>query len=152
MDQCQASSSRLNAGRPSAGSLADRILEFIGTCHAKPLAWRLVVALVAVFAAIAFHVVFLDALGGRFTYVTLSPAVAIAALLGGFAAGALAAIVAAVLAHILVSPFSSGADLIGLATFLASSLIFSAMAEAVAHLPGAARQRRPDAAERSATA
>jgi PAS domain S-box-containing protein len=131
MDHRKASSLGNDAGKPSAGSVVDRILEFIGTCHAKPLAWRLAVALAAVFAAIAIRAVFLDVFGDRLAYVTLFPAIAIAALLGGFVTGVLATIAGAVLAHFLISPVSSGVDLTGLAAFLASSFLILAMAEAI---------------------
>lgn len=132
--------------KPSAASLAERVLEFIGTCHAKPLAWRLLVALVAVLAAIVIRVLFLDALGGRLVYLTFSPAVAIAALLGGIAGGLMATIVAAVLVHVLIAPFAAGADLAGLAAFLASGFVIAAMAETVrisqARLVGIDQTRR----------
>src|SRR5664279_214403 len=131
MDQSHFSLPRSDVGKPYAGSLADRTLRVVGNCHAKPLAWRLSVALVAVLIAIAIRVVFLDALGGRLVYVTLYPAVAVAALLGGLAAGTLATVAATVFAHALISPLTSGADAIGLAAFLVSCSTIVAMAEVV---------------------
>jgi PAS domain S-box-containing protein len=132
--------------RPYASSLADRTLRLVGTCHAKPLPWRLAVALVAVLLAMAIRLVLLDALGVRLVYVTLYPAVAVAALLGGLAAGILATIAAATLAHALISPLASGADAIGLAAFLVSCSTMVAMAEVVrisqARLSGAAQTGR----------
>ncbi len=117
--------------KPSVTSLAARALEFIGTCHAKPLAWRLLVALVAVLAALGIRMLLLDALGDRLVYLTFSPAVAIAALLGGFAGGVAATLVAGLVGHLLIAPLSTGSDLACLAAFLLSGFIIAAMAEAV---------------------
>ena len=76
-------SMRDHAESDSRASLAARTLELVGTWHAKPLALRLMVAVVAVLVAVAVRAVLLDALGGRLVYLTFFPAVAIAALLGG---------------------------------------------------------------------
>jgi PAS domain S-box-containing protein len=131
MDQSHVSLPRFDVGKPSAGSLADRTLRLVGACHAKPLPWRLAVALVAVLIALAIRIVFLDALGVRLVYVTLYPAVAVAALLGGIAAGILGTVAAAIFAHELISPLASAADAIGLAAFLISCSAIVAMAEMV---------------------
>jgi PAS domain S-box-containing protein len=88
-------------------------------------------AVAAVLVAIVIRAVWLDALGDRLVYLTLYPAVAIASLLGGAAAGVAAMILAATLAHVLIAPLAISADLIGLAGFVVSSVIIIAMAEAV---------------------
>ena len=124
-------SMRDHAESDSRASLAARTLELVGTWHAKPLALRLMVAVVAVLVAVAVRAVLLDALGGRLVYLTFFPAVAIAALLGGIAGGGLATILAAILAHLLIAPLATGSDLLGLAAFLVSSFIIAAMAETV---------------------
>jgi PAS domain S-box-containing protein len=129
MDESLARWPKFGKGEPHTGFLSNRALDLIATCHAKPLASRLAVALFAVLAAIAIRATLLDALGIRFAYLTFYPAVAVAALLGGVAAGVLATIIAAVLAHLLISPLASVADLTGLAAFLVGSLIIVVMAE-----------------------
>jgi PAS domain S-box-containing protein len=112
-----------------------------------PLPWRLSLGLVVVLVALAIRMLFLGALGGSLAYVTLYPAVAIAALLGGIGAGLLATIVAALTAHVLIAPLST-ADLLGLAAFLVSSFIIFVMAEAVRssllRLAGAAQARQDE--------
>jgi PAS domain S-box-containing protein len=121
----------LPRGKPPLAAFAQRLLHFVGTCHAQPLAWRLPLALVIVLAALAVRVAFLDVLGGRLVYLTFYPAAAVAALLGGLAGGVLAMVLSAMLCHLLIAPLATGADIIGLAAFLVSSLIVAAMSEAV---------------------
>jgi PAS domain S-box-containing protein len=127
---------------------ADRLLQFAGECQAMPLPWRLSLGLVVVLIAVAIRILFLGALGGSLAYVTLYPAVVIAALLGGIGAGLLATIVAALMAHVLIAPLATGADLLGLAAFLVSSFIIFLMAEAVRssllRLAGAAQTRQDE--------
>jgi PAS domain S-box-containing protein len=146
MDQSHGSLPKSDMGKPYAGSLADRTLRLIGACHAKPLPWRLAVALIVVLVAIAIRIVLLNALGDRLVYVTLYPAVVVAGLLGGLAAGALATVAAAIFAHALISPLASPADAIGLAAFLVSCSTIVAMAEVVrisqVRLAGAAQTGR----------
>ncbi|HEY4974048.1 MAG TPA: hypothetical protein VII41_10590, partial [Steroidobacteraceae bacterium] len=90
-------------GSPAVG-FADRALEFIGTWQAKPLPWRLLMAVLLVVASIALRAVLTDFPGARLVYVTTYPAIAVACLLGGIAAGLLATVVAAVLAQVLIYP------------------------------------------------
>ena len=131
MDKSQASLSKLGARGPPALSLVDQALTFAGECQAQPLVWRLLMALLVVLAAFVIRILFLAALGESLAYVTLYPAVAIAALLGGIGAGLLATILAALIAHVLIAPLATGEDVLGLATFLVSSSIIFVMAEAV---------------------
>jgi PAS domain S-box-containing protein len=112
-----------------AGSLADRTLAVIAACHSWPLRWRLAVAVAIVFAAAAIRVVFLGALETRLAYVTLSPAVALAAIVGGLHGGVLATILCATIAHVMIAPLQTFADWLGLATFLVSCTIIVGMAE-----------------------
>jgi PAS domain S-box-containing protein len=111
------------------GSLADRALAVIGACRSWPLSWRLALAVAIVFAAAALRVAFLGALGTRLAYVTLSPAVALAAIVGGLHGGILATILCATIAHVLIAPLQTFADWLGLATFLVSCTIIIGMAE-----------------------
>lgn len=82
-----------------------------------------------VLVALAFRVTLLNALGGRLAYVTFYPAVAVAAIVGGFSAGALATILSAVLAHSVLAPLAQAADWLGLSTFLLNGTLISAIAE-----------------------
>jgi PAS domain S-box-containing protein len=131
VDDSQASLSKFGAIAAPTASLADQALDLVGVSRAMPLAWRLLLALVAVVAALAIRFMFLGALGASFAYVTLYPAVAVAALLGGIGAGLLATFLAALLAHLVIAPLASGADLLGLAAFLISSSAIFLIAEVV---------------------
>jgi PAS domain S-box-containing protein len=118
--------------RPSR-FLADRALEFIGTCRSWPLAWRLGVAVALVLAALAFRLATLHGLAAREpgTYVTLLAAVAVAATVGGLSAGALATTLSALFVHALLAPLKEFPDSVSLATFLLSGAIIVVMAEAL---------------------
>jgi PAS domain S-box-containing protein len=71
----------------------------------------------------------LSALDTRLVYITLYPAVATAAIVGGLPAGLLATLLSAVLAHVLFAPLDHAAAIIGLTAFLISCGIVVAMAE-----------------------
>jgi len=77
------------------------------------------------------RVALMDQLGERLVYLTLYPAVEIAALIGGFASGGVAAVLCALLAHFWIAPLVDHADWIGLAFFLISSTILSLVTEAL---------------------
>jgi len=72
-----------------------------------------------------------DFLGQRLTYVTFYPAVIVAAFFGGSASGLVAAALCAVVAHVWLSPLASAGDWIGLAIYLTSSMMISAVGEAL---------------------
>ncbi len=101
----------------------------MATCASRPLVWRLSISVVAVIVAIAVRWMFLGSLETRVVYVTLSPAVVIAACMGGVAGGVLATLLAAVLAHTLIAPIQSTADAIGVVAFFTSSALIVAMAK-----------------------
>jgi PAS domain S-box-containing protein len=120
-------------GNPVArqSSVADRALGIVGYCHARPVLWRLGLTAAIVIAATTIRLALLGALDGRLAYVTFYPAVAIAAIVGGLPAGALATVLAALFAHGLFAPIHNVADVIGLVAFLVSCSIVVGMAEAM---------------------
>jgi PAS domain S-box-containing protein len=121
-------------GRPNAApshALFERALTFLGKCQSLPTLWRLGLAILIVVAAVSIRLAFLGMLGDRLAYLTLHPAVATAAIVGGLPAGILAAVLAAALAHGLIAPIQQASDLIGLAAFLFSCAIIVAMAWAM---------------------
>ncbi len=111
--------------------LGDRALRIIGACRSWPLAWRLGLAILAVIAGVIARLALLGPVEERFLYITLYPAVAVAAILGGFWGGATAMVLSAFAAHSLFAPLRDNVDWLGLATFLVSSSIISGMAEAL---------------------
>ncbi len=113
---------------PGRSSVEAAPSALIGTFTKWPLAWRLGAAALAVLGGMALRFAMFGALGDRLAYVTLYPAVAVAAVVGGLSGGVLATILSALAAHFLIAPFSSRADLLGLAAFLLSSAITVAMA------------------------
>jgi two-component system CheB/CheR fusion protein len=82
-----------------------------------------------VFAAFVERHIFFGGLEGRLVYVTFYPAVAIAAIVGGPSAGALATILSAVLAHLLVESARGALDWIAFGMFLLNGALIVAMAE-----------------------
>jgi PAS domain S-box-containing protein len=122
-----AATARLSAVRRIAGDAFDTI----AALQRWPTAWRFAFAIAIVVVAEAIRFTLLGALGERLVYVTLYPAVTVAALVSGLYGGTLATIVAAFLAHLLVAPLRDAGDFVGLATFLVSGLVVSAMAEAL---------------------
>jgi len=124
----------LNQVPATAGSLAGwpiavRALDAIATLQRWPLMWRLAFAIAIVVAAAALRLTLLGELGTRLAYVTLYPAVTIAALVSGFYGGVLATIAAGFLAYLLVASLGDTGDVVGLETFLVSGLIVAGMAE-----------------------
>jgi len=91
--------------------------------------------LVAIIAA-AIRLQFLEVLELRVTFLTFYPAVAVAALYGGFSAGLLATVVSAALAdYFWIEPvgqfaITNSADLLSMAVFIASGTLISYLAEA----------------------
>jgi PAS domain S-box-containing protein len=131
---------------PGLARLAEHALVAIGTCRSWPLTWRLAVTVAMVLTALALRLTLLGGLEERLAYVTFYPAVAVAAIVGGFSAGALATILSAVLAHAVLAPLLEAADWLGLATFLVSGTLVVVMAEglhvAQASLAAAERGRQ----------
>lgn len=117
------------AAKGSTGPFAGRALDVIAAFQTWPMAWRLGIAIAVVVTAVAIRLTLLAPLGTRLAYVTLYPAITVAALVGGFYGGFLATICAAVLAHLLLAPLEDAADWLGLATFLVSGFLISGMAE-----------------------
>jgi PAS domain S-box-containing protein len=102
----------------------------------RPLWLRLAVGALAAVLAALLRLEFLDILEFRATFITFYPAVAVAALYGGFEGGMLATLVSAALAdyfwiepvgHFSVADF---ADLMGLVIFIGSGALISFLAEA----------------------
>ena len=131
-----------NPGRPDSReptapteSLADRALAAIAACHSWPLRWRLVVAVAIVLAAAVIRFAFLGALGTRLAYLTLYPAVALAAIVGRLYGGVLATILCAAIAHVMIAPLQTFEDWLGFAAFLVSCALIVSIAETlhVAH-------------------
>ena len=102
----------------------------------RPVWLRCAVGVLAAVLAAAIRLQFLEILELRVTFLTFYPAVAVAALYGGFSAGLLATVVSAALAdYFWMEPvgqfgITNSADLLGLAVFLASGALISYMAEA----------------------
>src|ERR1700746_395134 len=92
----EAATVRLSAVRRIAGHAFDTIVAL----QRWPTAWRFAFAIAIVVVAEAIRFTLLGALGERLVYVTLYPAVTVAALVSGLYGGILATIVAALLAHL----------------------------------------------------
>ena len=112
-------------------AITGHALDTIAALQCRPMAWRLAVAIAIIVAAIAIRLMLLGVLETRLVYVTLYPAVAVAALASGLYGGVLATIAAAFFAHLVVAPLHDAGDFVGLATFLVSGLLVSGMAEAL---------------------
>ena len=102
----------------------------------RPVWLRCAVGVLAAVIAAAIRLQFLGTLELRATFLTFYPAVAVAALYGGFVAGLLATVVSAVLANYFwmepVGQFAiaNSADLLSIIVFLASGGLVSYLAEA----------------------
>src|SRR5271157_1099099 len=102
----------------------------------RPVWLRCTVGVLAAVLAAAIRLQFLEALEFRATFLTFYPAVAVAALYGGFVAGLLATVVSAALAsHFWMEPVGQFAimnstDLLSITVFLASGALISYLAEA----------------------
>ncbi|MGO9017457.1 MAG: PAS domain S-box protein [Syntrophobacteraceae bacterium] len=103
----------------------------------RPVWLRCTVGLLAAVIAAAIRLQFLEVLELRAAFVTFYPAVALAALYGGFVSGLLAAVVSAAFAsYFWLEPvgqfaISNSADLISLGIFVAGSAMISYLAEAI---------------------
>ena len=87
------------------------------------LAPRFGVAILAVLAGLALRFAFLSSLGEQSAYLTLYPAVAIAAIIGGAPGGVLATLLSVLAVETWVNPVDQRLDLIKLGAFLAGSAI-----------------------------
>jgi K+-sensing histidine kinase KdpD len=112
----------------------------------RPVWLRYAVAVLMALAAAAMRLQFLEILELRVTFLTFYPAVAVAALYGGFGPGMLATVVSAALAdyfwmepigHFAIANF---ADAISLVVFLASGTLMSYLAEATYRAQARAHQ------------
>jgi PAS domain S-box-containing protein len=112
-------------------TLALRAFRLMAYCQHRSQTWRIGLAIVIVLSAILLRVGFLGMLQGRLAYLTLYPAVSIAAMLGGLPAGFIATALAALLVHLLIVPLHDVGDIVGLAAFLVSCTIIVGMAEAM---------------------
>ncbi len=108
----------------------------VGNRTNRPVWFRCAVGVFAAIAAAAIRLQFLGILEHRAVFVTLFPAVMIAALWGGFGGGLAATIVSAVFAgYFWIEPvgqfrLAHFADRISMVVFLASGLLISYLAEA----------------------
>ena len=102
----------------------------------RPVWLRCTVGVLVAVIAAAIRLQFLEILELRATFLTFYPAVAVAALYGGFGAGLLATVVSAALAdYFWMEPvgqfaITNFADLISMVVFLASGALISYLAEA----------------------
>ena len=102
----------------------------------RPVWLRCTVGVLVAVLAAAIRLQFLEILELRVTFLTFYPAVAVAALYGGFSAGLLATVVSAALAdYFWMEPvgqfgITNSADLLSLAVFVASGALISYLAEA----------------------
>jgi PAS domain S-box-containing protein len=102
----------------------------------RPVWIRCTVGVLVAIIAAAIRLQFLEVLELRVTFLTFYPAVAVAALYGGFSAGLLATVVSAALAYYFwmepVGRFGirNSADLLSMAVFIASGALISYLAEA----------------------
>ncbi len=102
----------------------------------RPVWLRCTVGVLAAVIAAAIRLQFLEVLELRVTFLTFYPAVAVAALYGGFVAGLLATVVSAALANYFwmepVGQFAiaNSADLLSIIVFFASGALISYLAEA----------------------
>ena len=101
----------------------------------RPLWLRCTVGVLAAVLAAAIRLQFLEVLGLRAAFLTFYPAVAVAALYGGFSVGLLVTVVSAALAdYFWMEPvgqfaITNSADLISIVIFLASGVLISYLAE-----------------------
>ncbi len=112
-----------------AAATARRWLSRFFPCN--PFARRIALGLGAGVLGLILRLAVEGVLGQRVFYVTFYPAVIVAAFLGGSASGLVAAGLCAVVTHLWLSPLSTPGDWIGLAIFLASSMMISAAGEAL---------------------
>ena len=103
----------------------------------RPELYRYGVAVAIVLAAVAVRLTFLPALGTRYTFVTLFPAVTLAALHGGLGPGLLATILSGLAAgYFWIEPqgrfsIADPGDWVGLLFFAVSSLMICVIVEAM---------------------
>ena len=108
----------------------------MGSIKNRPLWLRCTVGVLAAVLAAAIRLQFLEVLELRAAFLTFYPAVAVAALYGGFGAGLLATVVSAALAdYFWMEPvgqfaITNSADLISMVVFLTSGALMSYLAEA----------------------
>jgi hypothetical protein len=86
-----------------------------------PLIARFGAAFLAVLAGLGLRLAFFGTLGEQSAYLTLFPAVAIAAIAGGSIGGALAALLSVMVVEMWVSPIDERLDLLKLAAFLGAT-------------------------------
>ncbi len=99
--------------------------------RADTLLQQITVAVLSVGIALFIRFYLLDSLGMRLAYVTLFPAVSIAAALGGIYAGLAAIILSATVSSLWLAPLTDAADWEGLAAFLLGCLIVLVISEAM---------------------
>ncbi len=113
--------------------------------ESRPPLYREAVAIAVVLAAAALRMVFLQALGSRAPFVVFYPALVLAALYGGWRAGLLATLVAAVVVGFVWLPplgFDVGApeDWLAIAVFVLAGAIVSLIAEGMHQAQARARK------------
>lgn len=117
---------------PAQHGGADQLWSFIGGSQAKPLLWRLGVSAGITAAALALSTVLFGVGGAHLSFLTLFPAVALAAVVGGCEGGTMAlAGLTAALALGLPMPSQSHVEWAGIAAFLVSGAVVIAMAQAL---------------------
>ena len=114
-------------GLPARTSANSDVFALILKFTQWSLAWRLGAAVVAVILGAGVRYFFPGTLEGRLVYITLFPAVAAAAVVGGVTGGVLATFLSAVAAHVLIAPLRTNADMLSLAAFFFSCAIIIAI-------------------------
>jgi two-component system, cell cycle sensor histidine kinase and response regulator CckA len=128
--------------------MTDRILKVLGRSNGLPLGWRLAISVLLVLAAVAAHLSLSARIASQLPMITFIPAVAIAAMMGGVASGALATLLSAGFLSYVLRSFGSIDYVEGLMAFFVASAVVVGMA-GLLH-SGRARLDAADAAQRGA--
>jgi two-component system, cell cycle sensor histidine kinase and response regulator CckA len=108
--------------------MTDQFLQFLARSNSRPLAWRLAFAAAAILVATAARLSLAPAVAGHFIAVTFYPAVAIAAMVGGAASGALAILLSVVAIFLLFGSAVDASLLFGEAVFIGGAAVIVGMA------------------------
>ncbi|MHB1207963.1 MAG: PAS domain S-box protein, partial [Rhodospirillaceae bacterium] len=109
-------------------ALARRLLELTGASAAWPLSRRLLFAVAMVALGMASRILLSDILRDRLSHVTFYPAVAVAAIVGGAPAGALATVLSAIITQEIASSLNKSQEIYSAVAFLISGAIVTGIA------------------------
>jgi len=102
-----------------------------GRWQSRSRALGMSVGVLAVAMALFVRLVLLGGLGTRLAYITLYPAVTIAAIAGGYRAGVAATSLSALAASLWLAPLNDSSDWLGMATFLVACALIVSVTEAM---------------------